>query len=77
MTMIETDTGDCVFTIEFFFNLEQDAKLFIAYVIELCTKIAMYIYDDIFQFYAKNISQRTIIEPAQLKTSKKNGKKNN
>lgn len=67
MTMIETDTGDCVFMIEFF-NLEQDAKLFIAYVIiELCTKIAIYIYDDIFQFYAKNISQRTIIEPAQLK----------
>lgn len=66
MTMIETDTGDCVFMIEFF-NLKQDAKLFIAYVIELCTKIAIYIYDDIFQFYAKNISQRTIIEPAQLK----------
>lgn len=52
MTMIETDTGDCVFTIEFF-NLEQDAKLFIAYVIELCTKIAMYIMMIYFNFMSK------------------------
>lgn len=52
MTMIETDTGDCVFMIEFF-NLEQDAKLFIAYVIELCTKIAMYIMMIYFNFMPK------------------------
>lgn len=52
MTMIETDTGDCVFTIEFL-NLEQGAKLFIAYVIELCTKIAMYIMMIYFNFMPK------------------------
>lgn len=55
--------------------MEYDAKLFIAYTIQLQHNEIVYYGDVRIPFCATSISQRTIIEPAQLQTSSFSSKK--